>query len=566
MQTPSLELARKNVPLHYAFRVILYATLKGMKRLLHCLGPWMAVTAVAYGQARTADVLYTYFDDAPVHGYRVGEECFVPIDQLSRWGWQVDVRADLAEIKAEGTEFNLPVRTVGGHTSLPIRAALAKLGGSADWIVNTDTLQVVSELTSVKFESGKIRVVSPMLIRPKPFVLTGPDRIVIDYLGAKLGAKTVQVIEGGVRLSQYKPNVVRLVIQTPSVPDISQIPTDPTKTSELELSEADTEDPQSKADQANTTQLKPGPIGSAVVQPPPAFLPLALDREDDHGAFLTMKLTGLKGQAQFRKPDPATLEVVLPGVFLDLSPDFKLATDSVSLTRTEKSATGTLVTLYLVRPLGAEVFTEGQNVSIQLLKPNVGNGKLLGKVIVVDPGHGGHDPGAHEAGFQEKDLTLPISKLVAARLAEEGATVIMTRKTDVFIPLTDRADIANKSHADFFISCHINDSGGARNMAGSITFHHKGNAISRVLAECIQHEIAKVSGIPNTGVWSDAKIYPNSGFSVLRNTKMTGVLIEFGFIDNAQDRRRMITDAFQQAVSKAVVQGIKVYLGDAKTK
>jgi N-acetylmuramoyl-L-alanine amidase len=156
--------------------------------------------------------------------------------------------------------------------------------------------------------------------------------------------------------------------------------------------------------------------------------------------------------------------------------------------------------------------------------------------------------------------------LVASKLAQAGATVIMTRRTDVFISLTARAEVANKSKADFFVSCHINDSGGPRNMAGTITFHHKGNQISRVLAECIQHEIAKVSGLANTGVWSDGKIYPVSGFSVLRNTKMPGVLIEFGFIDNAGDRKRMVTDQFQDAVAKAVVQGIKVYLGDAKAK
>ena len=536
-----------------------------MKRILHCLGPWMAMTAVAYGQARTADVLYTYFDDAPVHGYRVGDECFVPVDQLSHFGWQVDVRADLAEVKAEGTEFNLPVRTVGGKTTLPLRAAMLKLGGSTDWIVNTDTLQVVSELTSVKYESGKIRVSSPLLIKPRPFVLTGPDRIVIDYLGAKLSPKTVQVLEGGVRMTQYKPNVVRLVIQTPSVPDISKVPTDPSKTSELELAEADTEEPPAKSAQSDGVPARGEPLGN-FVKASPAFLSIALDHEDDHSVALSMKLPGLKGQAQFRKPDPETLEVILPGVFLDLTPDYKLGTDIIALTRAERITCGTLVTFNLIRPLGAEVFTAGQTVSIQLLKPNVGDGKLVGKIIVVDPGHGGADGGAKDGGVREKDLTLPIGKLLAGQLAEAGATVIMTRKTDVFIPLPTRADIANKSHADFFVSCHINDSGGSRNMAGTITFHHKGNAISRLLAECIQHEVAKVSGIPNTGVWSDGKIYPQSGFSVLRNTKMPGVLVEFGFIDNAQDRKRMVTDQFQEAVAKAVVQGIKVYLGDAKAK
>jgi N-acetylmuramoyl-L-alanine amidase len=520
---------------------------------------------VAYGQARTADVLYTYFDDAPVHGYRVGDECFVPTDQLTHFGWTVDLRADQAEIKAEGTEFSMGVRMVGGKTTLPLRAALTKLGCTADWIVNTDTLQVLSELTSVKYESGKIRVVAPMFIKPHPFVLTGPDRVVIDYLGAKIGTKTVQTLEGGVRISQYKPNVVRMVIQTQSLPDISKVAGDPTKTLELELAEASAEAIPAKTTQSDGVPATGIPLGDEV-HPTLAFLPLEVEHDDDHSALLAMKLTGLKGQAQFRKPDPETLEIVLPGVFLDLAPDFKLGTDIVSLARAERTPTGTLVTLNLARPVGAEVSTTGQNVSVQLLKPNVGDGRLVGKIIVVDPGHGGADGGAKDGGVHEKDLTLPIGKLVASKLAIAGATVIMTRKTDVFIPLTSRADIANNSKADFFVSCHINDSGGSRSMAGTITFHHKGNEISRVLAECIQHEIAKVSGLNNVGVWSDGKIYPQSGFSVLRNTKMPGVLIEFGFIDNAGDRKRMLTDQFQDAVAAAVVQGIKVYLGDAKTK
>ena len=544
-----------------------------MKRILYCLGPWMAMTAVAYGQARSADVLYTYFDDAPVHGFRVGDECFVPVEDASRFGWQVTVHNDSADIKAEGSSFNIGVRMIGGRTSLPLRAAMLKVGGAADWIINTDTLQIVSELTSVKVESGKVRVASPLFIKPKAITLNNPDRVVIDYIGAKLGAKTSQSLEGGVRLSQFKPNVVRLVIQTPSPVDGKKVGTEPTKNSIVELSEAYSEEPEAKTSEPVPLDVKSTPLGTVSTVPPPsasssqvpAYLPLSLDREDDRAVQLSIKLSGLKGQAVFKKPDPSTLEISLPGVFLELNPDFKVQSDSISMARSEKTASGTLVTLYLNRPLGAEVLTDGSGVAIQLFKPNVGNGKLAGKTIVVDPGHGGQDSGAHDGGYAEKNLTLPIAKYLASYLAQEGATVIMTRKSDVFIPLTTRADIANQNRADLFISCHINDSGGSRNMAGTITFHHKGNEICRVLAECIQREIAKVSGIPNTGVWSDGKIYPQSGFSVLRNTKMAGVLIEFGFIDNSQDRKKLVTDQFQQAVARAVVQGVKVYLGDAKT-
>ncbi len=103
-------------------------------------------------------------------------------------------------------------------------------------------------------------------------------------------------------------------------------------------------------------------------------------------------------------------------------------------------------------------------------------------------------------------------------------------------------------------------------MSGGITFHHKGNVISKVLAECIQQQIGSVSGIPSLGAWSDGKIYSQGGFSVLRNIKMVGVLIEFGFINNEHDRKRIVSSQFQDAVTRAAVRGLKVYLGDAKTK
>lgn len=541
----------------------------------------MAMTAVAHGQVRDANAVYTYFDKSPVLGARVGDEFYLPVDSASRLGWQVNVQSGSAQVNAEGMSFVIGVTTVRGKTSLPLKAALAKISGSAEWLPNTDTLQVVSDLSSIQCQSGRIKVSGPLQIKPKAFALTGPDRLVLDFVGARISNKTVQSTDGGVRVTQYKPNVVRIVMQTDGAPDLSKISTDPTKSTTIELATAaDTSAPvpvsgvpiseppakvEEKGQQGDAVSDGAVKVATPVVDAP-KYLPLTLVSETPKVAQFSIAIHGLKANAQSHKTDPSTLEILIPGVSADLPPDFQLHSDAVSLCRTEQTSAGTKLTMYLNRPAGAEVYTDASGISIQLLRPNVGDGRLSGKVIVVDPGHGGNDPGAHEAGYQEKVLTLQIGKYLASFLAEEGATVILTRKTDTFIPLTTRADIANQNHADLFISCHINDSGGSHNMAGTITFHHKGNEISRILAECIEHEIGKVSGIPATGVWSDGKIYPTSGFSVLRNTKMTGVLIEFGFIDNPQDRKRLITDQFQQAAAKAVVQGIKVYLGDAKAK
>jgi N-acetylmuramoyl-L-alanine amidase len=94
-------------------------------------------------------------------------------------------------------------------------------------------------------------------------------------------------------------------------------------------------------------------------------------------------------------------------------------------------------------------------------------------------------------------------------------------------------------------------------------FHHKQEPLGKLLAECISREVAKVSELPNMGVISDGRIY-NSGFAVLRNSTMPGVLCELGFINHNKDRRRMVTADFQKKVAEAIVRGIQIYLGERK--
>ncbi len=167
----------------------------------------------------------------------------------------------------------------------------------------------------------------------------------------------------------------------------------------------------------------------------------------------------LAGNPTLRKPSPDVIEVLLPGVSLRLPDDYRLETESVSDLSVKDSAAGTVISLKLPRPMGAQVNASRDMVRIELLKPRVGNGRLTGKIIVVDPGHGGRAGGATSGGVREKDLTLSIGKLLAAGLAEQGATVIMTRKTDIDVGLSERAAIANRNGAHFFLSVHINSTG-----------------------------------------------------------------------------------------------------------
>jgi N-acetylmuramoyl-L-alanine amidase len=218
------------------------------------------------------------------------------------------------------------------------------------------------------------------------------------------------------------------------------------------------------------------------------------------------------------------------------------------------------LTFNLKRALASELWMDGKTVRLTIKKP-LGSGNLAGMTIVVDPGHGGHDSGTKANGVTEKELNLIMGKLIADKLTAEGANVIITRRTDVFITLPNRAKIANDNDADLFISTHINSTAKGGSQSGSIVFHHKGNEVGKMLAQCIFDEIADVNGLPDLGVWSDGRIY-QSGFSVLRNTKMPGVLLELGFMNNPTDRNRMVTKDFQDKVAAAVVKGIKVYLAN----
>lgn len=540
--------------------VTLFATLR-MKRLLLALGPWMVLATAAYGgQVRTADVLYTHFDDVPTRAVRVGDECFVALEDVARWGWQTTLANDMVTLTAEGQTLKIPTRNISGRNAIPIRMVVGKLGGVSDWMFGTDTLTVSSELTEIKSSDGKLRFAAPLGFTVRSSVLTNPNRVVLDLSGVRVGANTLRALDLSSRVNQYKPTVTRLIVETDKVPNTDALPKDATRSLDLDLVPA----------MAPTEPTEEEPAAPVVtvpsVEPPLETLPLELQQETDSRASLRIALgERITRPAEVTQPDPLTLQIALPGIQTNLAEGFTLNSPSFIGVESQITPDATLLTFHLVRPMGAEVVTQGGTVIISLLKPSVGDGRLAGKVIVIDPGHGGQDGGARSGTVREKDLNLKIGMLIAQYLSAEGATVIMTRRSDVFITLGGRTDLANRSKADLFISNHINSTGGSGSQSGTITFHHKGDSVSQVLAGCIQAEIAKVNKLPNLGVWSDGKIYKN-GFAVLRTKKMPGVLIEMGFINHPRDRARMTSSDFQRSVAAAVVRGIKVFLGDAQKK
>jgi N-acetylmuramoyl-L-alanine amidase len=172
-------------------------------------------------------------------------------------------------------------------------------------------------------------------------------------------------------------------------------------------------------------------------------------------------------------------------------------------------------------------------------------------IQVIDPGHGGHDPGAVANGLREKDLTLKIALYTRDYIHElyEGAKVYLTREKDVFVSLNERAAFANRLNADHFCSIHIN-AGGGRGFesyiySGSYTSKQKTQALRNVLHDTIVAE----TRFANRGK-------KEANLAVLRETKMPAVLTENGFIDNKDDADFLKSDANLRKIALAHAHGL----------
>lgn len=188
------------------------------------------------------------------------------------------------------------------------------------------------------------------------------------------------------------------------------------------------------------------------------------------------------------------------------------------------------------------------------------NLKPSDRLIVIDPGHGGTDPGAVSPnGVKEKDVNLQISLKTRNTLKNAGYNVLMTRDGDTYPTLEQRPDLANKNSADIFISIHANSvlnvpsaNGIEILYAPSSTGSHKEEG-QQVLAKVILDELIKATGATNRNI----KQRPN--LAVLRGSNMPAILIEVGFLSNANEEKLITSNDYQNKIAAAIVRGIERY-------
>ena len=183
---------------------------------------------------------------------------------------------------------------------------------------------------------------------------------------------------------------------------------------------------------------------------------------------------------------------------------------------------------------------------------------LKGKVVAIDPGHGGSDPGAIGVqGTREKQVNLDVAMQVKTNLEKHGAIVLMTRETDNDVSelrgpgrgeLQARTMFANQNQADIFISIHHN-AAVRPTASGTGTYYYLKTVFDTVLAQSLQEAMLQAGGLVHYGVRT-------ANFYVVKNVTMPAVLLEVGFLSNAQEEQILNTPDFQQKIARGIVTGI----------
>lgn len=189
---------------------------------------------------------------------------------------------------------------------------------------------------------------------------------------------------------------------------------------------------------------------------------------------------------------------------------------------------------------------------------------LGNRVVVIDAGHGGVDPGAvGKSKVLEKDVTLAVSKRLQALVQQSGAKTIMVREEDRDLgtsqgllrrkreDLAQRIQLAMDSQAEVYISIHANSFPDAK-LTGAQTFYHSDSPEGKLLAQSIQQELNKMTN-------GKRVVKANQDIYVLKKAHQAAVTVELGFLSNLEEEKLLTTPEYQEKLAIAIYQGLSVY-------
>ncbi|MFC3802520.1 N-acetylmuramoyl-L-alanine amidase [Cohnella sp. GCM10012308] len=479
---------------------------------------------------------------------------------------QASAQSSGATIILDGQALSLQkkdkIEILKGSVMVPIRVIAENLGLLVTWNQTDKQVKIWSGSGDIKLTIGS-SVASvgdaSFKLNAAPVNRSGTTLVPLRFVGESAG------------LGIGWDNVKKVVTLTSSQPSEPWIPTSPTP------SATPTPSP------APTTSPNPTPTPAPGTTPTPSPSPATGGQIKGIGwsdGRLAISFSGSLIPKTYAVANPSRIVVELPNTSFDPAfstlQSYDTATQSGEFTVSDGSsathvgyaitdtASKTItITLDLAADKPYSAYQEADvesNVYVVDLKPtatptpppvNPSNGK---KIVVIDPGHGDGDPGGIGATKkQEKSFNLSLALKVEKLLKKESAfQVVLTRHDDTFIPLSDRATIANKAGADAFVSIHANIAPGKPTVRGTETYYYTGSG--KTLANIMHKHLVQATG------FTDRKV-KYASYKVLRETAMPATLLEVGFLSNVTEESILFSDSFQNRVAQAIVDGLKEYFG-----
>lgn len=467
----------------------------------------------------------------------------------------VELRLNEATALLNGRPRLLPAAPalIGTNVFVPAQAVFGLLGAWTKFEDTDQALFVSSQITSItpQLSGGALQVAvdatGPLQVETN--VLSKPDRLVVDFLNAAL--RTVEreypVNDAGViriRTGQYqiKPYVSRMVFDLEQAVDIriTAAPTSYQVTLEVR--------PKGSAPlEATGAEPKGAPVSPSAG--PIKVLGVSF-QPDGHAGRITVEGTGPMEYKirEFVFPDRLAIDIQ-DAVFIPVKQEFPVDGTSVSAVRAAQFIANPPVTRIVVtlkRRLNYFISQSSGHLVIDL-----STSAARGHLVVLDPGHGGKDPGAiGPGGLREADVVLDIGLRIRDLLAADGIRVMMVRDADTTVELADRPRLVRDAGATLFVSLHANASSRAA-VNGSETYYLTPQSLA--LAQMIQDELGVVLGIPSRGI-------KTANFLVLRDSGVPTVLVETAFISHPDDEARLRDQTFRQHIAEAVSRGIARFL------
>ncbi|MCE5321961.1 N-acetylmuramoyl-L-alanine amidase [bacterium] len=484
-----------------------------------------------------------------------GTRVLAPLGILSALGASYSSSTDpgkIMVISSSGKAGEIETVDVNKTKMLPMDKVLAVVGGQSSWDSDAKALNLTALVQSVEFvdETLKVNCSFPAAYTVKPWI--SANKLIVDIPYARLDSDAREIYIGTDKILRARLG---------SQDGIARVVLDMEKNVPYKV----ISDPVASQIQVKVSESLPKPISQ---QPKSgsksqfSITGLRVDPRDNDGFDLIIS-TDRKGSASIKYDvSPAQIGVVLPGCILEESECAGSSSLLKDIKVDNSNPNKPNMTLQLKKVMAYSLRTEESQMVLSVRPPDHSGGKLADKLVVIDPGHGGNQPGAKWGSIVEKDINVKIADELADALRQQGAKVILTRTSDVFMSLAARPEVAIKNNADFFISIHCNSNGESNSASGIETYYHKYEPSPMALAYAVHTGVCAATGMCDRRPRSDKTLY-ESGLGVLKrleNTGLPGILLECGYLNTAADRDRLLDTNYRKKLASGIVTGLKSYI------